>query len=188
MEWPNPNEVAKQTQFARMAGISQPAVHQLLSKGVLEQGQTYAEWLGAYLENLRTQAAGREQDERLVTERIRQSRADANLKDLEYFERLGKVVWVDDVAEQLDRLVNAVQLGISSATGLIIEGIESRYSITLDDELVHAPLRAALASVAGELEKPAPADSESGAGSGTATADSDRTMGGELPAVAAGER
>lgn len=48
-----------QTVFAGMVGVTQPAVSRLLSDGVLPQGGTAQQWLHAYCERLREQAAGR---------------------------------------------------------------------------------------------------------------------------------
>lgn len=45
--------------FARMVGISQPKVSQLLGDGVLQRGDSLGAWMLAYCERLREQAAGR---------------------------------------------------------------------------------------------------------------------------------
>jgi phage terminase Nu1 subunit (DNA packaging protein) len=47
-----------QEQFAKLVGISQPEVSQLLRKGVLTRGATTAQWHREYLDNLRKVAAG----------------------------------------------------------------------------------------------------------------------------------
>ena len=47
-----------QEQFARLVGISQPEVSQLIRKGVLTRGGTTAQWHKEYLDNLRKVAAG----------------------------------------------------------------------------------------------------------------------------------
>ena len=48
-----------QSAFGEMVGISQPAVSDLLSRGVITAGQPVGEWLKAYCHHLREQAAGR---------------------------------------------------------------------------------------------------------------------------------
>ena len=48
-----------QAEFAEVVGISEARVSQLMSDGVLTRGETCAEWLIAYCERLRDQAAGR---------------------------------------------------------------------------------------------------------------------------------
>lgn len=48
-----------QAEFAQIIGVSEARVSQLVSDGVLTRGETAAEWLVAYCERLRDQAAGR---------------------------------------------------------------------------------------------------------------------------------
>jgi terminase small subunit / prophage DNA-packing protein len=48
-----------QKQFGEMVGISQPAVSDLLMRGVLADGAAVGDWLIAYCGNLREVAAGR---------------------------------------------------------------------------------------------------------------------------------
>jgi phage terminase Nu1 subunit (DNA packaging protein) len=48
-----------QADFGATIGISRQAVHELVARGVLARGATAGEWLLAYCERLREQAAGR---------------------------------------------------------------------------------------------------------------------------------
>ena len=147
MSWPDPDLKASQTTFAMMVGVSQQAISQLKSKGVLIEGGTYADWLIAYLERLRTEAAGREQDQRLADVRIRETEMSANLKELEYLKQLGKIILVDDISPLLNSFCSAVQFNVMAAQERIIEAIESKHSITVDDDDIGKPLRTALESV-----------------------------------------
>ncbi len=52
----------RQEDFAAVVGISQPRVAQLVAEGVLPRDGTAAQWLLAYCERLREQAAGRGQE------------------------------------------------------------------------------------------------------------------------------
>lgn len=52
-------QAVTQAEFAADVGISQQAVSDLVSKGVLENGAPEADWLLAYCHRLREQAAGR---------------------------------------------------------------------------------------------------------------------------------
>lgn len=58
-----------QADFAQLVGISQPAVSDLLTRGVLGKGQTARTWLLAYTSHLREQAAGRGADGELAANR-----------------------------------------------------------------------------------------------------------------------
>lgn len=63
-----------------MVGISQPAVSDLLSRGIIASGQPVSQWLRAYCSNLREVAAGRLAGEGydLATERARLAREQAD--------------------------------------------------------------------------------------------------------------
>jgi phage terminase Nu1 subunit (DNA packaging protein) len=50
---------ATQAGFSELVGIKRQTVADWLEKGLLEKGGTYRDWLLAYCERLRTQAAGR---------------------------------------------------------------------------------------------------------------------------------
>ena len=49
----------KQSEFGELVGISQPAVSDLVTRGVLQNGLSAGEWLLAYCAHLREVAAGR---------------------------------------------------------------------------------------------------------------------------------
>lgn len=69
-----------QSAFGDAVGISQQAVSDLISRGVISNGQTAAMWLKAYCSNLREVAAGRLAGEGfdLPTERARLAREQAD--------------------------------------------------------------------------------------------------------------
>lgn len=69
-----------QSAFGELVGISQQAVSDLLSRGIIAQGDASACWLLAYCANLREVAAGRQAGEGfdLPTERARLAREQAD--------------------------------------------------------------------------------------------------------------
>ncbi|SAI58958.1 Phage DNA packaging protein Nu1 [Bordetella ansorpii] len=70
-----------QAAFGSLVGISQPAVSDLLSRGVLTQDEPAAVWLVEYCTHLREVAAGRQGDDGgldLVSERARLAAAQAD--------------------------------------------------------------------------------------------------------------
>lgn len=148
MIWPDQNSKASQTIFASMVGVSQQAISSLKAKGVLSDGGTYEDWLISYLDRLRAEAAGRMQDDRLSDVRIRETEMSANLKELEYLKQLKQIIFVDDVGPLLAEFCSAVQFHVMSAQERIIEAIESKHEITLNDDDINKPLRAAIESVA----------------------------------------
>lgn len=69
-----------QTAFAELVGISQPAVSEMISRGVLVTGGSAHQWLIAYCAHIREIAAGRATngDLDLATERARLASEQAN--------------------------------------------------------------------------------------------------------------
>lgn len=79
------NKKTSQANFAKMVGITQPAVSGLISRGILVTGDTAGNWLLAYCGNLREEAAGRATtgDLVLTDERARLAAAQADKLELE---------------------------------------------------------------------------------------------------------
>lgn len=74
-----------QTAFAELVGIGQPAVSELVARGVLSPGDTAGQWLHAYCAGLREVAAGRGMDGELAYQRaelarVSRERAEIKLK------------------------------------------------------------------------------------------------------------
>lgn len=71
------NKVANQRDFAQIIGVSEAAVSNMKTAGVISRGQTMGEWLLAYSAHMREQAAGRatKGDLDLATERAALARA-----------------------------------------------------------------------------------------------------------------
>lgn len=76
-----------QEAFAQLVGISQPAVSELLTRGILVPGQPVREWLLRYTANLREQAAGRGGDGELAINRAAESRTRNELLQMRLAER-----------------------------------------------------------------------------------------------------
>lgn len=56
---PHLDATISQAEFAQIVGVSEARVSQLVSEGVIVRGDSALEWLTAYCERLRDQAAGR---------------------------------------------------------------------------------------------------------------------------------
>jgi phage terminase Nu1 subunit (DNA packaging protein) len=71
------NKVANQKEFSKIIGVSEAAVSNMKTAGVITKGQTMGEWILAYSSHLREQAAGRatKGDLDLATERAGLARA-----------------------------------------------------------------------------------------------------------------
>jgi phage terminase Nu1 subunit (DNA packaging protein) len=71
-------EAVSQERFGVLVGISQQAVSEQIRAGVLPEGATLGDWLLAYCQHLREQAAGRSADGELARERARLAREQAD--------------------------------------------------------------------------------------------------------------
>lgn len=80
----------KQQEFAELVGISQPAVSDLLTRGVLAAGQPAQIWLKAYTAHLREQAAGRGGDGMLAANRAAESATRNELLQIKLKARRGE--------------------------------------------------------------------------------------------------
>lgn len=79
----NLGSTCTQQEFGDLVGISQPAVSDLLSRGVIQPGNAAGQWLLDYTAHLREQAAGRGADGELAYQRselARVSRERAEIK------------------------------------------------------------------------------------------------------------
>lgn len=71
-------EPISQEAFGELVGVSQPAVSDMMSRGVIAAGEPAGAWLLAYCKHLREQAAGRGADGELASERARLAREQAD--------------------------------------------------------------------------------------------------------------
>lgn len=139
---------ATQTGFGDLVGVSQQAISKLVAKGVIPQAGTYRQLLIVYVDHLRQVASGREEEARLTAARIREAEANADLKELQFVERLGAVVEVDAIAPALAGWAVRARTAIVAAGDRIRDAIESKHGIEIEDGIITEPLRAALEDVA----------------------------------------
>lgn len=146
---------ATQATFAELVGVSRQAIQKQASRLGLKTGGTHAEWLRIYCEHLRTEAAGRGGDAMgdLTRQRISESEQKTLAMQLDNLVKLGELVSVEDMRRVFDEFSALVPATYNGAAETILESIESRHSITLDDELVHAPIRTAGERLAGAARK-----------------------------------
>lgn len=91
------NQPMNQSDFGKLVGISQPAVSDLLSRGVLSKEANASQWLMEYCGNLREIAAGRvaSGDLDLATERSALARVQRMKLEIELQEIQGKLIPAD---------------------------------------------------------------------------------------------
>jgi phage terminase Nu1 subunit (DNA packaging protein) len=106
--------------FAEIVGVSRVAVTRFVERGVLKEGGTLGEWLLAYCERLREQAAGRysESGISLTDERALLSRVQRERIELELAARRHELVSVDILAVVLST--------VGRLAAKILEGVPAR--------------------------------------------------------------
>lgn len=129
---------AKQTEFAKLVGVSQPTIAQHLNRGRLSIGGTYRDWLSEYCEHLRSEAAGRggSLHEDLTAARIEESKVKAATGRLDYMTKMGALVpaeWAGDALRSWAAFANReFQSGVRD----LVAEIQSEHKIQVDTEVV----------------------------------------------------
>lgn len=111
----NLGQVLSQEAFGDLVGISQPAVSDLMTRGIIQAGQPCGVWLLAYTAQLREQAAGRGADGELASERARLAREQADMvamKNAQSRKELAPVLILEEVLALVTRQVATVLDGI----------------------------------------------------------------------------
>jgi phage terminase Nu1 subunit (DNA packaging protein) len=144
------DEPATQALFGSLVGISQQAVSDAALRGVLEPGATLGQWLIGYCGHLRDVAAGRGGDDQfnLTQARARQAIADATLKELDYLERVGELVAVQDLEPRLASWAVAIRAELENAIARVVAHIESKHAIEIDQAALEGIVCAALDAAA----------------------------------------
>ena len=106
----------------------------------------------AYISKLREEAAGRS-DKGLGAVRERETLASAQLKELDLAERLKLIINIPDIEPLLIHLMKDIQAQIVAAGNRAVQAVEAEHGITLNDEIILKPLRAALGNVAGSADQ-----------------------------------
>ena len=120
--------------FARLVGISQPAVSKHLNDGHLPRNGSMGEWLRAYCDHLRS-----------------------------YAERLGKLVPADDAARIVVDWAGHTNREIRAAVEKLRQALESEHGITIAPETLTDVIEPAIERIGGFAEHAA-GDLESGGG------------------------
>lgn len=101
-----------QEDFARIVGISQPAIAQLIRKGILTRGAKPLQWLSEYAANLRKQAAGWQSSSGLPD--LMTARAALALEQKRHYEiqnakRISELIPIDTIVKTYEELTTAVR-------------------------------------------------------------------------------
>jgi DNA-binding XRE family transcriptional regulator len=144
-----------QTDFAVLVGVSKQAVGGQIRKGALLKNQTAREWLLAYCDHLRKVSAGRSGgDQTSLTEaRIEESQEKVKTLRQKRLTEAGDLIILDDMEAAILEIPSLFQSSIISAGSDIVDAIESKYGIELDETMVNKPLGDALRFVADHVQE-----------------------------------
>lgn len=117
------SESMTQAEFGALVGISQPAVSQLQTYGVLQFGAPWRVWLAAYCARLREQAAGRVGDSTggldLVQERAALARSQRERVDLQNARTRGEQAPIEALGDALAKAISVMVSELEQIDGLI---------------------------------------------------------------------
>lgn len=140
------NDAAKQTEFADLVGVSQPAIAKMIAAGNLQRGETYLVWLHKYCERLRVEAAGRQINEtrlELDKAKTREALASAKTKELELYRQQGLVYEREQVKDAMENWIAIAKAEYMNSIDKIIAGVESQHSVTVNREFTDGIISAA---------------------------------------------
>ena len=103
-----------QEQFAKLVGITQPAVSQLMRKGVLTRGGSIGQWLQEYVRNLREQAAQFKSDDGIdrIKEAALLDRKKREKIEIEIAEKKNQLLHEDILVDGVTSTFSAVNAGL----------------------------------------------------------------------------
>lgn len=139
-----------QTQLSRLFKCSQPTVSGLYEKGVISEDQTALQALHSYIERLREEAAGRAADnsQTLTEVRIEESKEKTLSMKQKRLTDARSLVFVEDISVVLTDFGSQIPQRLSEAIYKIVEEIQTRYEIEIDDDLIDKHRDSALSDIA----------------------------------------
>lgn len=139
-----------QVEFAALVGISKQAVSAHVKAGVLPEAATGREWLKAYCQRLRLEAAGRtpsDARERRDFAIARQAEAKAALDERELYRQDALILDIETVRQAMTEWITLGKNEFLSTVDRMITGIESEHGITIDREQLQPDIDAALRAI-----------------------------------------
>ena len=145
-----------QAKIAAHLRMSERNLRELLPKlGMDHKRQTLDEIREAYIEHLRSVASGHQSDGGvdLTAVRARRETAEADLREMDRAERYGQICAIDQVAQTVSELGDAISIEFLEAGETVIDAISSRYDIEFDENIVNDAHRDAQARLKGSIQQ-----------------------------------
>ena len=131
------HEQATVSRFALLVGKSKPVISERLKQHVINEGDSYLQWLHDYIEHLSAVAGGRGGDnqEELTQAKIEDLKTKSGLNRLAYHEKLGSLVPVEAAETSLIEWGSYTNRQIIEAFNEFVFEIQDKYSITIEPEI-----------------------------------------------------
>ena len=145
----NLDEPTTHEEFGRLVGIGRKAVEKHLAKGVLREGATAGEWLRAYCERLRAEAASRKGDTALALARAktREAEARAAMVELQFQRALADLVPVQAIEPDLAAWAGFAWEETQALLARVVGAIESRHGVTIEPDIYKGLLGSARTAI-----------------------------------------
>lgn len=127
---------ATQSGFAGLVGVSQPSVSKRVKSGLLTPGDSYWQWLLEYVEELRRQASGRNDQEGFQEARTEDMKATAAMKRLSLHEKAGNLIVKAEAHALLANWASFAVREYSAAVSRLVADIESQCGVTVPPEVI----------------------------------------------------
>jgi len=103
----------------------------------------------AYIRHLRNQAAGRggSHQETATLAKIRESEASAQLKELDFFEKIKLLVPVEEIEPMLDNWAVLARSEVKNAMDKIIANLESKHGVEIEQGFIDESLGSAFTAI-----------------------------------------
>jgi hypothetical protein len=112
----------------------------------------------SYIRDLREKAAGRGGDDQaeLARARTRDAIASAKMREVQYFESIGKLVSVEEIEPRLESWATVARSEVHNALNKIIADIEGENEVTINREMVDGYMLSAFAAIGEHPGRAAP--------------------------------
>ena len=143
-----------QAEFGALVGISQPAVSNLLARGIIHEGGTIGAWASAYAAHLREQAAGRASagDHDLVTERARLAHHNANIASMEERRRAGELCETSAVVMTMTTIGSNFRTALERVADKLADRVAAEADMHACHQIISAEISQALEQLAKDCE------------------------------------
>ena len=149
------DQPATATEFGRLVGVTQQAISKQVVAGVFENCRTLREWLLAYCDHLREQAAGRggSLQETLAAARAEEATVKSAVLRLQYQEKLGTLVAVEDARQALERWATFANREMKACIERLVSEVQAAHSIDVSADLVNPLVESTANRVADYAQK-----------------------------------